>query len=128
VVIPELDHGDYPDLSRVPLCYHDLRKVFSKSKGTSLPPHRHWDCAIDLLPGTPMPKAKLHRPERVSLWARRTAQPCIDYSALNDITVKNRYPLPLHQVFTKLDLRNTYHLVRIREGNEWKTSFNINTW
>ena len=61
-------------------------------------------------------------------------QPCIDYSPLNDITVMNRYPLPLMtsvfdqlqqaKVFTKLDLRNAYHLVRIREGDEWKTSFN----
>jgi hypothetical protein len=53
---------------------------------------------------------------------------------LNSITVRNKYPLllissafaPLHgaTVFTKLDLRNAYHLVCIREGDEWKTAFN----
>jgi len=63
-----------------------------------------------------------------------TLRPCIDYSPLNNITIKNRYPLPLMssvfdqlqqaQVFTKLDLRNAYHLVCIREGDEWKTGFN----
>lgn len=61
-------------------------------------------------------------------------RPCIDYRGLNDITVKNRYPLPLMssafeilqgaQFFTKLDLRNAYHLVRIKEGDECKTAFN----
>lgn len=62
---------------------------------------------------------------------------CIDYRGVNNITVKNRYPLPLIStafellqgatMFTKLDLRNAYHLVRIREGDEWKTAFNTPT-
>lgn len=60
-------------------------------------------------------------------------RPCIDYRALNRITVKNRYPLPLipelidrlreAKVFTKIDLRGAYNLVRIKPGDEWKTAF-----
>ena len=61
-------------------------------------------------------------------------RPCIDFRGLNDITVKNKYPLPLMNtafdtlqgasIFTKLDLRNAYHLVRMKEGHEWLTGFN----
>lgn len=64
----------------------------------------------------------------------KTLRPCIDYRGLNNIPVKNKYPLPLitsafellqgATVFIKLDLRNAHHLVRIREGDEWKTAFN----
>ena len=60
-------------------------------------------------------------------------RPCIDYRKLNDITIKNRYPLPLikdlrdklhgAQWFTALDLPNAYGLIRIKEGEEWKTAF-----
>jgi hypothetical protein len=58
---------------------------------------------------------------------------CIDYRKLNDITKKNRYPLPNIQelrdrlsgakVFTALDLRGAYNLIRMKEGEEWKTAF-----
>ncbi len=61
-------------------------------------------------------------------------RPCIVYHGLNEMTIKNQYPLPLMssafeilqgaKIFTKLDLRNAYHLVRIKEGDEWKTGFN----
>lgn len=47
------------DLTGVPAEYYDLRQVFSKSRATSLPPHRLYDCAIDLLPGTSPPKGRL---------------------------------------------------------------------
>ncbi|KAL0190943.1 hypothetical protein M9458_013641, partial [Cirrhinus mrigala] len=55
----------------------------------------------------------------------------------NDITVKYRYPLPLvppaleqlraAKIYTKLDLRSAYNLIRIREGDEWKTAFSTTT-
>ncbi|KAJ8456455.1 hypothetical protein ONZ45_g18712 [Pleurotus djamor] len=58
---------------------------------------------------------------------------CVDYRGLNKITRKDRYPLPRTsdlldapskaKVYTKIDLRNAYHLVRIAEGDEWKTTF-----
>lgn len=64
-------------------------------------------------------------------------RPYTDYRGSDHITIKNRYPLPLMTaafeilqgatIFTKLDLRNAYHLVRIREGDEWKTAFNTPT-
>ncbi|KAK3530946.1 hypothetical protein QTP70_006497 [Hemibagrus guttatus] len=67
----------------------------------------------------------------------KSLRPCIDYQGLNTITVKNCYPLPLMSsafellqgttVFTKLDLRNAYHLICIREGDERKTAFNTPT-
>ena len=62
-----------------------------------------------------------------------TLRLCVDYRRLNDITVKNRYTLPLiselqdrfqgAKWFTKLDVKDAYTFVRIKEGDEWKTAF-----
>lgn len=49
----------YPDFSKVPDEYHALKDVFNKVKATSLPPHRPYDCPIDLLPGTMPPRVRL---------------------------------------------------------------------
>ncbi len=44
-------------LSNVPKEYLDLKEVFSKSRAASLPPHRPYDCAIDLVAGMSPPSA-----------------------------------------------------------------------
>ena len=58
---------------------------------------------------------------------------CVDYRKLNAVTVRDSYPLPRYNLFfeqfkgsnyfTKLDLKAAYNLSRIREGDEYKTSF-----
>jgi hypothetical protein len=65
-----------------------------------------------------------------------TLRPVQDYRRLNEVTIKNRYPLPLisevvHKLrkakyFTKLDIRWGYNNIRLREGDEWKAAFTTN--
>ena len=52
--------SQYLDLTSVPTCYHQLKEVFNKVKATSLPPHRPYDCAIELIPGSTIPKRRLY--------------------------------------------------------------------
>ena len=57
---------------------------------------------------------------------------CVDYKALNKVTVKNSYPLPRiddlfdrlveAKYFSRIDLRSGYHQIRIAQGDEEKTA------
>jgi hypothetical protein len=62
-----------------------------------------------------------------------TQRLCMDFHALNEVTIKNKYPLPRIDdlfdqlrgacVFSKIDLRSGYHQLKIRECDIPKTTF-----
>jgi len=57
----------------------------------------------------------------------------VDYRGLNKVRIHNKYPIPLMtelrdqvrdaQIFTKLHLKDGFHPIRVRKGDEWKTGF-----
>ncbi|KAH9262784.1 hypothetical protein BASA82_000196 [Batrachochytrium salamandrivorans] len=105
--------------------------VFSKSNANKLPAHSEFDFGIDLEPGFHPPHGK----PLAFFVAKKDGdlRPVQDYRGLNAGTIKKRYPLPLisdllrdlskGSVFTTLDLRSAYNLIRIKKGDEWKTAW-----
>jgi hypothetical protein len=129
----------------------------------ALPPHQPWDHEIKIKEGAepkkePLRPMSAEKAEYVRKYVdeglrkghiRESESPagyplhivpkgddyrvCVDYRGLNDITVKNSYPLPLiHELqdrlqgaqwFTAFDIPGAYNRIRIKDGHEWKTAF-----
>jgi hypothetical protein len=95
---------------------------------------------IDVFPEELQEKGFIH--PSLSLWGAPvifdpkkdgTQRLCMDFHALNEVTIKNKYPLPRIDdlfdqlrgacVFSKIDLRSGYHQLKIRECDIPKTTF-----
>uniref|UniRef100_A0A0W0FZY0 Reverse transcriptase-rnase h-integrase n=1 Tax=Moniliophthora roreri TaxID=221103 RepID=A0A0W0FZY0_MONRR len=134
---------------------HGYRDRFEKGKAEQFPPARTYNHAIDLKPDFTPRNCKLYllspleqeeqdkfieenlRKGYICKSKSPMASPFFfDYRELNKGTVKNAYPLPLISelldklkgatIFTKLDLRNGYNNVRIKDGDQWKAAFKMN--
>ncbi|SAL94853.1 hypothetical protein [Absidia glauca] len=126
----------------LPAKYSEFAPVFSKAEADRLPDHRPYDHSIALKPDSQVPFGPLYNLSKVELetlyeyiqenlakgFIRRSESP-----AGAPVTIPNRYPLPLISetldrlngatIFTKLDMRGAYNLVRVANGDEWKTAF-----
>jgi len=126
----------------------EFQSVFTKEDFDILLEHRKWDHTIELIPGAEPKSSKVYplflleqespiaapvffiKKKNGSLWLVQ------DYHALNAVTVKNRYPLPLisklvsqlcgARYFTKLNIRWGFNNVRIKPRDKWKAAFRTN--
>nr|GEX03660.1 hypothetical protein [Tanacetum cinerariifolium] len=112
----EKDKSEGKQLKDIPIV-QDFLEVFPKDL-PGLHPARPVEFHIDLIP-----EAKKDGSFRMR----------IDYRELNNLTVKNRYPLPRigdlfdqlqgSSIYSKIDLRSGYHQLRVREQDTPKTAF-----
>ena len=138
--------------------------VFSEVAANMLPPHRQYDCEINLKPNTNLyygPIYPLTEKELVAFkkyidemlakgFIRKSnsfagapiffvlkkngeLRLVVDYRRLNECTYRNSFPIPLinfmlerlrkGKIFSKIDLRQAFNLIRIKKGDEYKTAF-----
>ncbi|OQE16980.1 hypothetical protein PENSTE_c022G07598 [Penicillium steckii] len=134
--------------TQIPEEYSEYRDVFEPPKDSELPEHGPFDHEIKIKEGcepTFRPIYQLSELESKTLKEYieenlrkgniRKSSSSAGYPIifLNEITIKDRHPLPLIQemqdrihgsvYFTKYDITNAYNRLRIKEGDEWKTAF-----
>jgi hypothetical protein len=138
---PDVFHEDLPGLPPE----RDVEFVFKLKPGTApisrrsyrMPPNELAELKIqlqDLLEkGFIRPSSSPWGCPAIFVKKDQTLQMCMDYRHLDEVTIKNKYPLPRinilidqltgARVFSKIDLRSGYHQIRIRPEDIPKTSF-----
>ena len=142
----------------------EFKDVFNEVSANKLPPHRPYDCEINIKPDTNLyygPIYPLTKKELSALkeyidemlakgFIRKSKSPAgapiffvqkkngelrlvVDYRRLNEITFRDSFPIPLinymleclrkGKIFSKIDLRQAFNLIRIKKGHEYKTAF-----
>ncbi|WVZ83320.1 hypothetical protein U9M48_030481 [Paspalum notatum var. saurae] len=102
---------------------------------SGLPPDMDVEFRIDLIPDTAPLSKRPYRmaPDELKELKTQLQELWVDYRSLNDVTVKNKYPLPHIDilfdqlggatVFSKIDLRSGYHQIKVREEDIPKIAF-----
>lgn len=162
--IEQRDRDNAPIDNRTRDLVKAYRSVFPDDLPSGLPPRRHIDHKIELVPGAEPPTKPAYRmsadeldelkKQLSDLISKGFIQPskspfgapvlfvkkqdgtkrmCVDYRAVNKVTIKNKYPLPRidelfdrlqgAKYFSKIDLRSGYHQIRIADEDVPKTAF-----
>ncbi|KAL6340379.1 hypothetical protein AAG906_006032 [Vitis piasezkii] len=129
------DRTREPMLKEIEGVLDEFKDVMPPEFPKRLLPRKEEDHKIDLDLGTKplaMGPYKMALLELEELRRQIKEFMCIDYRALNKVTVKNKYPIPFivdlfdqlgrTRYFTKLDSRPGYYQVRIADGDEPKTT------
>nr|GFB42044.1 putative reverse transcriptase domain-containing protein [Tanacetum cinerariifolium] len=136
--ISAAQEDDKPERKQVKdvLIVQDFREVFPENL-PGLSPARLIEFQIDLIPGAaPVAQAPYRLAPSEMKELSEQLQMCIDYMESNKLTVKNHYPLPRiddlfdqlqgSSIYSKIDLRSSYHQFRLREQDISNTAFR--TW
>ncbi|KAK3553480.1 hypothetical protein QTP70_003521 [Hemibagrus guttatus] len=106
------------------IAYYELQEVFSKERATHLPPHHHWDCAIDLLPNTMPPKCKVYP---LSLTESKAMEDYIEEALAAGYIQPSTSPAAtssLWKCYYEMDLIDWYVIVYIDDILIYSSSFN----
>uniref|UniRef100_A0A670ILS5 Gypsy retrotransposon integrase-like protein 1 n=1 Tax=Podarcis muralis TaxID=64176 RepID=A0A670ILS5_PODMU len=134
----------------VPLKYKGFLEVLCETEADQLPPHRPYDCLYSMSEDEMQELREFidHNLQRGFIRESKAAggspvffvkkrdtpqkRLIVDYRFINSKTKPAAFPMPKiddllgtvrrGKIFTKLDLRGAYNLIRVREGDEWKTA------